>query len=147
MRILGIPYWLRFGYPNGLYRPTTASAFSTMDNTITQHQPELDSMSDSSFDSSTDVGENKQYFANQPKRFDETMVNYAERRYMHYREKYMDLFYSFFDEACECQLQNFEGGNTNFRDWREQREDIIDDFIWRIMDRDLLFADEVLVKE
>lgn len=140
------PLTVKVGYPKGLYRPFTAGAFSIMDNNITQNQPEIDSI-DSSFDSSTDVGDNKQYFANQPKRFNETMVNYAERRYMHYREKYLDLLYQMFDEACECQLQHFDHGSNDVKAWKEQREDIIDDFLWRIMDRDLLFADEVLIKE
>ena len=66
---------------------------------------------------------------------EQRVLTTSARRYGWYRTRYLELFERFFTEACECQLAALDGSPG--RPFAEMRDLVVDDFIWKLMDRDL----------
>lgn len=98
---------------------------------ITQHQPEVVDLtaSDDELDTHTSVYHG--VTANEV----ESSYFISARRYGWYRERYLELFERFFCDVCEFHMSTLDG--THHGSFAEDQANLVDSFIWKLMDRDL----------
>lgn len=99
-----------------------------MDDRITEHQPQVVDLtasdsSVSSFDSDEQRGNDM-----------ETEFFTSARRYLWYRNHFLELLDRLVTDACELQLHAFEYGSTTFE---QDKENLVDNYLWKLMDNDL----------